>query len=120
MIQGISLLTDILLPDLWPLSNESYAVWKRLGIIPPQRFRCSHRLGSSISRHRNQMEASKRTNGAHEQPAIEAELHVGGPRGLGTGSGNMLTDVRCRDEYFSQRYGVIGQEVKRQVICDRR
>ena len=49
-------------------------------------------------------------NSTDEQTAVEAELHVGRPRCLGTSRRDVLTDIRSRDQDFGQRNRVIGQE----------
>ena len=56
------------------------------------------------------------TDGTEEQTAVQAELHVRRSGRLSSCRGDVLTDVRGRDEDLSERHGVVGQEVKLQVF----
>ena len=51
-----------------------------------------------------------------EQAAVEAEFHVGRPRGLGAGRRDVLADVRGRDQHLSQGDRVVGEEEDAEVV----
>src|SRR4051794_30824852 len=42
--------------------------------------------------------------GANRQRAVEGEFHVAGPRCLGPGGGDLLTEVGRRNDDFRERY----------------
>ena len=49
-------------------------------------------------------------DGADEQAAVQAELHVGRSRCLSTSRRDVLTDIRSRDEDLGEGNGIIRQE----------
>ena len=55
-------------------------------------------------------------DGADEQAAVEAELHVRRARRLRARGRDVLRDVRGGDEHLRERDGVVGQEVEREQV----
>ena len=56
--------------------------------------------------------------GAHEQPAVEDELHVGRAGRLRARGGDVLRDVVARDDDLRHRDAVVGQEDDLQQVAD--
>mmetsp|Transcript_1100 Transcript_1100/g.3068 ORF Transcript_1100/g.3068 Transcript_1100/m.3068 type:complete len:926 (+) Transcript_1100:706-3483(+) len=54
--------------------------------------------------------------GADDEAAVHLELHVGGARRLGAGSGDVLRQLRAGDDGLGERDVVVGQEVQAQVV----
>ena len=55
-------------------------------------------------------------DGAEQQAAVEAELHVRRARRLRARGGDVLRDVRRGDEHLRERDRVVGQEEERQQV----
>ena len=53
---------------------------------------------------------------AYKEAAVEAELHVGCTRRLGASSGDVLADIRGRDEDLCEGDGVVGEEEELEVV----
>lgn len=60
--------------------------------------------------------AKQLTDGTQQQPSVQAELHVGRSTGLGTGGGDVLTDIRRGDEDLSEGDRVVGEEEHREQV----
>ena len=57
-------------------------------------------------------------DGADEQAAVQAELHVRRARRLRARRGDVLADVpgRCRNKHLGKGDGVVGEEVEREQV----
>ena len=57
-------------------------------------------------------------DGADEQAAVQAELHVRRARRLRARRGDVLADVpgRCRNKHLGKGDGVVGEEVELEVV----
>ena len=53
---------------------------------------------------------------AEKKTTVQAELHVRSTGSLSTGSRDMLTDVRSRDQDFGKRDRIVGEEVELEVV----
>mmetsp|Transcript_40127 Transcript_40127/g.103876 ORF Transcript_40127/g.103876 Transcript_40127/m.103876 type:complete len:708 (-) Transcript_40127:720-2843(-) len=56
--------------------------------------------------------------GANDEAAIHHKLHVGGARGLGAGRGDVLAQLRGRDDDLRQRDVVVRDEDKLEQVAD--
>lgn len=59
---------------------------------------------------------NQHTDSTHKQASVETEFHVGCSGCLCTSSGDVLTNIRCRNEDFRQTDRIIRQEEHRQIL----
>ena len=56
------------------------------------------------------------TDSPQEQPSVKAELHIRRTRRLRSRSGDMLADIRRRDENLGKGNGIVWKEVDGQIL----